>query len=78
MKKIFDKRTKERNFMTGDLVLKWDAKREAKGKHGKFDNLWVGPFQVSAVQDNNTYELAHLDGELLGAPVNGRFLKNFL
>jgi hypothetical protein len=39
MKEIFEKRTKERNFMTGDLVLKWDARREAKGKHGKFDNL---------------------------------------
>jgi hypothetical protein len=25
IKQIFDKRTKERNFMTGDLVLKWDA-----------------------------------------------------
>jgi hypothetical protein len=78
IKEIFDKRTKERNFMIGDLVLKWDARREAKGKHGKFDNLWLGPFQVVAVQDNNTYELAQLDGELFGAPMNGRFLKHFL
>jgi hypothetical protein len=39
MKDIFYKRTKEKNFMIGDLVLKWDARREAKGKHGKFDNL---------------------------------------
>jgi hypothetical protein len=37
--------------MTWDLVLKWDARREAKGKHGKFYNLWLGPFQVVAVQD---------------------------
>jgi hypothetical protein len=44
MKEMFDKRTKERNFMTRDLVLKWDARREAKGNHGKFDNLWLGPF----------------------------------
>jgi len=49
MKDIFDKRDKERNFMTRDLVLKWDAGRESKGKHGKFDNLWVGPLQVSTV-----------------------------
>jgi hypothetical protein len=27
MKEIFDKRTKERNFMVGDMVLKWDARR---------------------------------------------------
>jgi len=46
IKEIFDKRTKERNFIAGDLVLKWDARREAKGKHGKFDNLWLEPFHV--------------------------------
>jgi hypothetical protein len=43
MKNIFDKRAKEKNFITRDLVMKWDAIRKAKGKHGKFDNLWVGP-----------------------------------
>jgi hypothetical protein len=66
MKEIFDKRTKERSFMVGDIVLKWDARREAKGKHGKIDNLWLGPFQIIVVKDNNTYELAQLDGDVLG------------
>jgi hypothetical protein len=47
--------------MIGDLVLKWDARREAKGKHGKFDNLWLGPFQVVVVQDKKTDELAIFD-----------------
>jgi hypothetical protein len=62
MKEIFDKRSKERSFMTGDLVVKWDAKREEKGNHGKFDKLWLGPFHIVVSQDNNTYELAQLDG----------------
>jgi len=44
MKEIFDKKSKEKRFMIGDLLLKWDAIREAKGKHGKFYNLWLGPF----------------------------------
>jgi hypothetical protein len=44
--------------MTRDVVLKWDAQREAKGKHGKFDNIWLGPLQVVSLQDYNTYELA--------------------
>jgi hypothetical protein len=78
IKEIFDKRTKETNFMIGDLVLKWYARREAKGKHGKFDNIWLGPFQVVAVQEKNTYDLSQLDGELFVDPVNGRFLKHFL
>lgn len=39
MKSLFDIKAKERNFKEGYLVLKWDARREDKGKHGKFDNL---------------------------------------
>jgi hypothetical protein len=78
IKEIFYKRAKERNFMSKDLVLKWDARREAKVKHGKFDNIWLGPFQVVIVQDKITYDLSHLDGDLFGSPVNGRFLKHFL
>lgn len=41
IKKIFDKITKADDFNLGDKVLKWDSKREEKGKHGKFDNLWT-------------------------------------
>ena len=36
IKKIFDRRTKASSFKIGDKVLKWDSKREDKGKHGKF------------------------------------------
>lgn len=34
MKKVFDKKVKVDNFLIGDLVLKWDARLENKGKHG--------------------------------------------
>eukprot|EP00253_Pinus_taeda_P021259 PITA_21259 len=37
IKEAFDKRTKADNFQVGDLVLKWDALKEKKGNHGKFD-----------------------------------------
>ena len=40
IKKLFDKRTKENDFNIRDKVLKWDSRREDKGKHGKFENLW--------------------------------------
>ena len=43
IKNIFDRRTKANNFNIGEKVLKWDSRREDKGKHGKFDNLWIGP-----------------------------------
>jgi hypothetical protein len=35
--------------MTRYLVLKWDVRREAKGKHGKFVNVYIGPVQVVVV-----------------------------
>ena len=44
MKESFHKKVKKEMFTVGDLVLKWDARKEEKGKHGKFENLWKGPF----------------------------------
>ena len=47
IKIIFDKRAKVDNFQVGDWVLKWDTVRQDKGKHGKFDSLWIGPFVIA-------------------------------
>eukprot|EP00253_Pinus_taeda_P029470 PITA_29470 len=35
----FDRKAKRDNFQVGDWVLKWDALKEKKGNHGKFDAL---------------------------------------
>ena len=78
IKKIFDRRTKENYFQIGDKVLKWDSRREDKGKHGKFENLWKGPYIIHSVRGNNTFFLQELDGiELFGGFVNGRMLKHY-
>ena len=68
---------KENTFSVGDMVLRWDARKDQKGKHGKFDNMWFGPFIVSNILENNTFALQTLDGKELSNPVNGRFLKHF-
>ena len=52
---MFDKRVKAEDFYIGDKVLRWDSRREDKGKHAKFNFLWKGPFVISAVQGNTTY-----------------------
>jgi hypothetical protein len=39
MKKSFDKRSKQEDFQIVELVLRWDARNEDKGKHEKFDHL---------------------------------------
>ena len=50
IKSIFDKKEKVDNFQVGDWVLKWDAIRQDKGKHGKFDSVWIGPFVITQVR----------------------------
>ena len=47
IKKLFDKRTKANNFKIGDKVLKWDSRREEKGKHGKILPLMAWPLLYS-------------------------------
>lgn len=75
MKSLFDKKAKDRPLHPGDLVLRWDVRREDKGKHGKFDPLCFGPFRIAEERGNNTFLLENLDGELLELPVNGQLLK---
>jgi hypothetical protein len=47
MKALFDRKAKDKDFLLGDLVLKWDARNEDSKKHGKFDRIWYGPFKVT-------------------------------
>jgi hypothetical protein len=57
MKKWFDKHsTMCKMFEVGDLVLKWDKLNEPKGKHTKFQHLWLGPFQVAKKLGLGTYK----------------------
>jgi hypothetical protein len=78
MKALFDCREKGRDFLPGDLVLRWDARREEVAKHGKFDHLWYGPFRVSALEGKKYFLLENMDGEILNAFVNRRYLKHYM
>ena len=44
-------------FQLQDLVLKWDARIEDKGKHGKFNHLWKDPYQIFAYNGKRSYTL---------------------
>jgi len=79
MKRAFDRHTKEDDFKVNDLVLKWDVRNEDRGKHGKFEHLWLGPFKIVSYHGNNAYLLQEINGDLIsGGLVNGRFLKHYL
>jgi hypothetical protein len=79
VKQAFDRKVTKKEFELGDLVLKWDAPRQDRGKHNKFDALWIGPFRITEVFSNNTYKLQDLEGdEFFNGPVNGHFLKKCL
>ena len=78
VKSIFYKRANKKKIQVDDLVLRWDVRRQDRGKHDKFDNLWFGPFKVSDVLDNDTFLLENVDdNHSVGGPINGRFLKHF-
>jgi len=76
MKALFDKKDKDREFIPGDLVLKWDARKEDAGKHDKFDHVWFRPFKITVFEGNNSFLLENLDGKILSAPINGHYLKH--
>jgi hypothetical protein len=57
IKQAFDKERKKEDFQVEELVLKCDAPRQDKGKHGKFEALWTKPFNISETFPNNTYRL---------------------
>jgi hypothetical protein len=78
VKRWFDKhKAKEKNFEVGDLVLKWDRENEPKGKHSKFQNLWLRPFQVTKKIGVVTYRLKNLRGEPDALPMNGQAIKQY-
>ena len=77
IKGTFDKSAKPRPFQIGDTVLLWDKRREKPRKHGKFDNLWLGPYIIYDMADTNSFLLNTMEGERLLLPVNGQQLKVF-
>jgi hypothetical protein len=78
MKALFDQKAKDIEFLPGDLVLKLEARKEDDGKHGKFNQIWCGPYKIIAYEGKNAFLLENLDENILTAPINGRYLKHFM
>jgi len=78
VKRRFDRHlARYKDYQVGELVLKWDKLSEPKGKHTKFQHLWLGPFQVEEKIGQGTYRLKTLQVETKKLPVNGQHLKRY-
>lgn len=76
IKRWFDRKSvRSTSFNVSDLVLKWYKSHEDKGKHTKFQYVWIGPFRVHEKLGQHTYRLQSLDGRIESLPVNGQDLK---
>ena len=75
IKKWLDKNSiGDKRFQVCDLVLKWDKAHEAKGKHSKFQSLWLGPFVVYWQLGPTNFILKN-EGEFERIHINGQSLK---
>eukprot|EP00253_Pinus_taeda_P027006 PITA_27006 len=78
IKRIYYRKAKADTFHLGEVVLRWDARHEDKGKHGKFETLWKGPYKIAAYHGQNAFLLKEMNGdECPGGPINGKLLKRY-
>jgi hypothetical protein len=56
-KKYFNKRAKFDNFKVDEKVILWDYAHVERGRHTKFQKLWLGPFKITYVLGINSYLL---------------------
>jgi len=76
IKSSFDSNLMTRKkIQMGDLFLKWDKAHEEKGKHTKFQKMWLGPFQIVKFIGPSTFVLHDLAGKRDPLPINGQILK---
>jgi hypothetical protein len=65
----------KKDIQVGHLVLKWDKSNEHQRKHTKFQQLYLGPFQIQERIGYGNFRLITLEGEIKELPVNGQILK---
>ena len=70
MKYLYDKKMVDGKFEPDDMVSMWNAILEDKGKHGKFDPIWLGPYLIDSKWRDDSYLLRELFGGILELPVH--------
>ena len=78
VKRWFDKhKSRNKEFRVGYLVLKWGHPHDEKGKHTKFQHMWIGPLHNAENLGLSMYKLQDLQAWEENLPVNGLVLKPY-
>jgi hypothetical protein len=64
VKTYFNKSAKVVRFNVNDKVLPWNLAHADRGRHSKFQKLWLAPFIISFVLGANYYILKDLEDTL--------------
>jgi hypothetical protein len=78
VKRYFNKSAKAVKFKVNEKVLLWDSTHADRGRHSKFQKLWLGPFKIAFVLGANSYILKDLEERLFSYSTNGSHLKHYV
>jgi hypothetical protein len=78
VKKYFNKCAKDVKFKVGEKVLLWDSSHADRGRHSKFQKLWLGPFKIVFVLGTKSYLLKDLEERFFSYSTNGSHLKHYV
>jgi hypothetical protein len=78
VKKHFNKSVKTVKFKVNEKVLLWDSTHADRGRHSKFQKLWLCPFKIALVLGTNSYILKDLQEQLFSYSTNGSHLNHYV
>jgi hypothetical protein len=64
VKNYFNKREKAVEFKIDEKVLLWDSAHDERGRHSKFQKLWLGTLKITFILDTNSCLLKDLEERL--------------
>jgi hypothetical protein len=76
--KYLNKSVKTVKFKFNEKVLLWDSTHADRGRHSKFQKLWLGPFKITFVLGTDSYILKDLHEQLFSYNTNGSHLKHYV
>lgn len=77
VKHLYDRKDSPKKFEVNNMVLTQNARAQDKGKHGKFESLWMSPYLIVNNHEEDSYFLQSLTGEIFELPVHGQFLNPY-